>query len=68
MSAIKKMLDFTKGRHWYKMYLREDIGVNYSHISRYHRKPLRKRSYGLRKNNFVKYTSHRKRGVDYMPF
>jgi len=72
MSAVKRMLKFIKGRHWYKLdffnHIAWEKNFEYTHILRYHQKPLHKRKYGLRKKHFVKYESHRNKNIDYLPF
>jgi len=70
--TIKRMLRITEGSNWHMTdsYLRDtwDINSQYVHINRFKKKPLRKRKYGLRKKHFTRYESHRKRGVEYLPF
>jgi len=45
-----------------------NITETFIHVKRYNSKPLIKRKYGIRRKYFKPYESHRKRGVDYLPF
>lgn len=72
MNALKRMMKFIKGGHWYELdynsHVYWEVDYAYMHCLRYHDKPLRKRRYYRRKSYFVKYESHRKKGIDYLPF
>lgn len=72
MSAIKRMFKVVSGRHWWELDYNAQYALetteSYQHIKRYYGGPFKKRKYYRRKSYFIKYESHRKRGVDYLPF
>jgi len=70
--TIQRMLRVTQNSHWhfvdYYMECYWNITETFIHVKRYNSKPLIKRKYGIRRKYFKPYESHRKRGVDYLPF
>jgi hypothetical protein len=69
--AVKRMLNLTKGNRWYmpsdlaRYYVGYDaIFIRVKVLNKYSRKI----KYGMRKSYFKAYQSHRKRGIDYLPF
>lgn len=72
MSAIIRMRKITTGKHWW--HLNDDnmywmsTADHYRHLTRFYNRPFKKRKYYRRKKLFVEYESHRKKGVEYLPF
>ena len=68
-NVVLRLRKFIKSKSWY---LVEDfIRELYEDRAFYKQNKfywLRKKKYGLRKKHFVPYESHRKRGVEYLPF
>jgi hemerythrin len=70
--VIVRLKEIIKGRHWYLMdaFTQEawETTALFRHLKRYDEKHFKKRKYYRRKSYFVPYESHRKKGVDYLPF
>lgn len=72
LNTVSRMRKVVKSGHWHRidgftqqMWETSDI---YHHLKRLHLRPFKKRKYYMRKSYFVPYESHRKKGVDYLPF
>lgn len=70
--TILRMNKIVKGKHWWELSGDSkywmDTSDTFQHVDRHYKKPLKKRKYHRRKTYFVPYESHRKIGVDYLPF
>jgi hypothetical protein len=69
-NVIARLKEITKGRRWYflepwyhELY---DGVICWKHSG--YTKFRKSKKYGMRKSYFAPYESHRKRGVEYLPF
>lgn len=68
-NLIKRLKKVVRGVNWHDWsFWYDEEPQHFFHIHQYHRKPLRKRKYGLRKKYFIPYEDHRNRSKDYLPF